>query len=115
MTYYYKNRKGIKPLQKIRKAIKVAAKQSVKLNKMFRKAVKSCPFCAKCNVSFEKVENVEKPPQKPVANNKRCASVKLPFVAEAVNAPIRKHAKMFDNNVANGKLISKRLIVNEIP
>ena len=95
--------------------MKVAAKQSVKLNKIFKKAVKSCPFCINCNVSFEKVENVEKPPQKPVANNKRCASVKLPFVAEAVNAPIMKHAKTLDNNVASGKFISKRLIVNEIP
>jgi hypothetical protein len=95
--------------------MKVAAKQSVKLNKTLKNAAKSCPFWANCNVSFEKVEKVEKPPQKPVANSKRWASVKLPLVAEAVNAPIMKHAKTLDSKVANGKSISKRLIVNEIP
>lgn len=95
--------------------MKVAAKQSVKLNKTLRNAVKSCPFCANCSVSFEKVENVEKPPQKPVANNKRWASVKLPLVVEAVNAPMMKHAKTLESNVASGKFISKRLIVKEIP
>lgn len=95
--------------------MKVAVKQSVKLNKILPNAAKICPFCANCNVSFEKVENVEKPPQKPVAKSKRCASVRLPFVAAAVKTPIRKQAATLESSVANGKLIDKLLIIKEIP
>lgn len=98
----------------MRKPIKVAAKQSVKLNKILPKAVNNCPFCANCSVSFENVENVEKPPQKPVAKSKRWASVKFPLVADAVIAPIKKQAATFEINVANGNLIFKSMIINEI-
>jgi hypothetical protein len=54
--------------------INVAKIQSIKLKNMFNKAWVVFPFIQSCIVSFENVEKVLNPPQKPVTNNSRCRS-----------------------------------------
>ena len=50
------------------KPTKAAKIQRIKLKMIFSKAFVKCPEIQSCIVSFEKVENVLNPPQKPVMN-----------------------------------------------
>jgi hypothetical protein len=94
--------------------INVAKIQSIKLKNMFNMAWVVFPFIQSCIVSFEKVEKVLNPPQKPVTNNNRCRSGSCPLSVKPTKMPMMKHAATFDTKVANGKLLSNLLKINEI-
>ncbi len=96
------------------KPIKVAKIQSIKLKMMFNKAWVAFPFIQSCIVSFENVEKVLNPPQKPVTNNNRCWSGNCSFIVKPTKMPMIKHAATFDTNVAKGKLCSNLLKIKEI-
>ena len=62
------------------------------------------PLCNICRLSFAKVENVVKPPQKPVASNKHSGLFsELYFPNRANINPNRKQPNKFTVNVAQGK------------
>jgi hypothetical protein len=96
------------------KPTKVAKIQRIKLKRMFNKAWVVFPFIQSCIVSFEKVEKVLKPPQKPVTNNSRCRSGSCPFIVKPTKIPMMKHATTFEIKVAKGKLLSNLLKIKEI-
>ena len=67
------------------------------------------PLSAKAMVSAVKVENVLKPPHKPVINNNLRDSEIWPVVNRPSTAPITKQARVFAINVANGKVVAAAL------
>lgn len=76
----------------------------MRLPKAYRKNGKKCPDCNSIRLSFEKVENVVNPPQKPVVRKR--ASPGLPFVQRLVhphNRPIIRLPRIFTVKVAQGK------------
>lgn len=71
---------------------------------MLNKAIPHCPFWIKEIFSLVKVENVVKPPQKPVTKRRRsalednCNRAKYPE-----RTPIKRHPKTLTKTVAKGK------------
>ena len=67
---------------------------------MYEIAVRCLPLSMRTKVSNENVENVVKPPQKPVTNSNFMSPDKTTY-----KTPIRKLPITFTNNVAVGNLI----------
>ena len=67
------------------------------------------------NASFEKVENVVKPPQKPTVRKR---AQLLPSLAPRLKSPqrhpIRRHPRRFAARVAQGRLLPRPFISNDI-
>ena len=62
------------------------------------------PSCNSLMLSYENVENVVNPPQKPVVRKMRHSGVsRLPFSESAKRTPIRKQPTMFTVKVPSGK------------
>ncbi len=70
---------------------------------MYKKLYKYCPSFNIFIVSSEKDENVVKPPQIPVAKNKRHSGDTLNFSDKPNIIPITKQPKILTVKVPNGK------------
>ena len=72
------------------------------------------PPCSITNASFEKVENVVKPPQKPTVRNNAQLLPSVPFLPNTPQRrPIRKHPTRFTVNVAQGNPLLMPFRVND--
>lgn len=68
-----------------------------------------CPFCIICKACAEKVENVVKPPQNPIAIRRYMA-----FCDAGINRPMMKEPRILTNRVANSLVIDKYVKRHEI-
>lgn len=83
------------------------ARQTITDTTIFKASNKKLPVSSRLKFSKEKVEKVEKPPQKPVIKNIFWRSDNKPALLMPKSSPNRKLARKLAISVANGKLDSE--------